>query len=303
MTRWWVVQTCRVGLCLLVGLALSCSADEEEVLGAAGESCVARSDCGSGLSCIDNVCIAPDSPLPDRGGVGESCRARDDCATGLACVAGVCTSVDDGAEPSAKSCYKVECSSKDDCCADFVPSPGCDQYEADCQADPAYCLTYRLLCECNRDCEEDLCVDTPPGCATSAECTSFLEPHCVEGRCRECAEHGDCPGETDRCIEGSCQAPCTINEHCPLLHACQSGECVEVGCTTDLECHFLLDEHRATCGPDGECLVPCLTTLECADFHVCHQGSCVFVGCNTDEECRIYLGLAEELSDVRAVCR
>jgi hypothetical protein len=282
-------------------LVVSCAAGE--VGAGAGESCQTRSDCALAFVCIDNACALPGSPRPDQGGAGESCRARSDCAVGLSCVANVCVSIDSGADPTGKSCYPIECSIQDDCCQDFVPSPNCPQYEADCNADPAYCLTYRLLCECNRGCEEEICVDTPPGCEANAECTSFLEPFCVDGHCRECSQHGDCPDETDRCIDGVCQAPCTLDEHCPLLYACQAGECVEVGCSTDLECYFLLGDHLATCGSDGQCLVPCVTTLECAEFHVCHQGSCVFVGCNTDEECRIYLGLEEESGDVQAVCK
>ncbi|MBI4951312.1 MAG: hypothetical protein HY908_04710 [Myxococcales bacterium] len=221
----------------------------------------------------------------------------------MSCVASVCVALGSGAAPTGKSCYAVECATKDDCCQGFVPSPNCPQYLADCEADPAYCLTYRLLCECNRDCEAELCVDTPPGCASSAECTSFLEPFCVAGHCHECSQHGDCASETDRCIDYTCRPPCTLDEHCPLLHACQAGECVEVGCSTDLECYFLLGDPRAKCAPSASCLVPCLTSLECAEFYTCHEGSCAFVGCNTDEECRIYLGLAEEQGDAHAVCK
>lgn len=299
----------RVGswVLLLSAIALGaggCGEDESEPpRGALGESCTARRDCAGGLACIGNVCVDPANPgSPAQGGLGESCLARNDCAAGLACIANVCVPEKTGPAPTAKSCYEVECASKDDCCQDFVPSPGCDKYKADCDADPAYCLTYRLFCECNRDCESELCVDTPPGCAAHAECVSLLTPLCVNGRCAECAQHGDCPGEQDRCVDGECQPPCALNEHCPILHACQDGECVEVGCATDRECFFLTKDSRSICA-SGECLVPCTHHAECADFQVCHEGTCVFVGCENDAECRAYLGLSEQQGDVKAVCK
>ena len=283
----------------LVLLFASCG----PLAGGIGESCRARGDCDADLACIDSVCVVAGTASGDRGGVGESCRAREDCAAGLACVANVCVQVGEGDVVTGKQCFAVECGDAADCCQDFVPSPNCPQYEADCNTDPAYCLTYRLLCECNRDCQAELCGDTPPGCASSAECTSFLEPFCVDGHCRECAQHADCPDETDRCVDGRCLAACTLDEHCPLFYGCQGGDCVEVGCTSDLECHFFLGDPRAACGADGSCLVPCVTSLECPEFFVCSGGSCLFAGCNTDEECRVYLGLAEETGSIEAVCR
>jgi hypothetical protein len=282
----------------LLILAGGCGVDG----GAEGETCAARSDCRDGLACIESRCTPSGQAPGSVGAAGESCRAREDCADGLACVANVCIPGGSERTPTRKSCVMVECSTKDDCCTEFVSAPGCDQYQQDCAADPAYCLTYRLLCECNRGCEDQLCVDTPPGCAADAECASFTAPYCVDGACRECAEHGDCLAEGDRCIEGVCQAPCTVDEQCPLFSACSAGECVEVGCTSDLECVFFLGDTRATCG-DAECRVPCASSLECAAVEVCFEGACIFVGCETDSECRAFFGLENEPSDVEAVCQ
>lgn len=309
------MQTARSGVVLkralgrallgfLVVLAAACADDPEDApTGKIGESCTARRDCGAALACVANVCIDPETGAGSMfGGAGESCDAKNDCGPNLACIAHVCVAASTSTEITGKACYKVECATKDDCCKDFSPSPGCDKFKQDCETDPAYCLTYRTYCECNRACEAELCVDTPPGCKSSAECGSLLAPFCNAGVCSECAEHADCAGENDKCIAGKCQAPCTQNEHCPVLWACQNGQCVEVGCNTDKECFFLLKDSRATCNA-GECLVPCTYNQECGDFQVCKDGACTFVGCETDAECRVYFGLAEEVGGVKAVCK
>jgi hypothetical protein len=302
-----------LGLLSLFGFA-ACADDEASQgarLGAAGESCTARRDCAGGLACIEQVCVDPsaDAGVPGRrGGVGESCRATNDCESGLACLGNVCAPAEVGLSVTGMGCYRVECETKDECCADFRPSPSCPLYEMDCDADPIYCPTYRSLCLCNRDCQDSLCVDLPPPCESHAECVSFIAPFCVAGVCSECAEHGDCAGESDRCVGGVCQAPCSRDEQCPLLHACQDGECVEVGCGSDRECAFLRRDERAVCR-DGGCSVPCARDADCAtspgsdSFQVCEAGECVFVGCESDAECRALLGLSETFDRARAVCR
>jgi hypothetical protein len=285
---------------LVVG---ACSSSSEDPKGNAGESCTSRRDCTAGLACISQICVDPkNGSQASAGGIGESCQAHNDCGAGLSCVAHVCVTSDVHITPTAKSCFKVECAAQADCCKDFAPSPGCDQYKADCDANPAYCLTYHTFCECNRDCQDALCVDTPPACAADAECTSLLTPFCFNGHCAECAEHGDCPGEQDKCLDGECRPPCTQNEQCPLLSECQNGQCIEVGCKSDLECVFMLKDNRATC-LDTKCQTPCTYDQECSDFQVCQEGKCVFIGCNDDEECRAYFGLENLTGDVKAACK
>ena len=296
LRRWW-------GLATIVSFFVACSEDESSVpTGALGESCVARRDCNAGLACIGNVCVDGKDPTSGLGSLGESCRAKNDCAPGLACIANVCQKGSISLTPSDKHCEKIECATKDDCCEDFVPSPGCDKYKQDCDADPTYCATYRTFCECNRGCENALCVNTPPGCKDSKECTSFATPFCVAGTCRECAQHGDCTGEKDRCIAGVCKPPCSVNENCPLLSECRDGECVEVGCKSDKECVFLLKQDGASCS-DGVCRAPCTFDAECDTFEACRDGACVFVGCDTDAECRAFFDMENEPAGVRAVCQ
>lgn len=175
--------------------------------------------------------------------------------------------------------------------------------------EPTACATYHLLCECNRDCDEDgRCFDTPLQCSGDAECVSFAAPFCVDGACRECAAATDCNGAGALCVAGTCKEPCATDEACPLFFSCQAGNCVETGCQTDKECAFFLGDDRATC-KDGACGVPCEADWQCSpepgvlSLDVCIGGICTFVGCETDAECRAYLGLQNESSDIQAVCK
>lgn len=305
-------------LWLFLGLVLvdfsACTSDSTpgEAVGAVGESCTARRDCASGLECVHQVCVDPhtkDAGVdPTGGALGEACRARNDCAVGLACVGDVCVTGNLGIPVTGKSCVRVECTTKDDCCSNFVPSPNCPTYQQDCSTDPTSCITYHSLCDCNRDCVDSICKDTPPPCSSNQECASLVTPFCVNGACAECAQPGDCAGQNDRCVNGTCKAPCTEDAQCALLEACQNGECVRVGCSTDRECFFMLNDPRATCS-GGDCQIPCSIDADCArqlgeqSFQVCQAKKCVFVGCNTDAECRAFLGLSAVTSNVKAECR
>jgi len=239
-----------------------------------------------------------------RGAVGESCRARNDCETGLACINETCVPGTPHLSVTGKACYRVECGNDAECCDDFVPASGCNTYEAACRANPNDCEAYRTLCQCNRSCVDERCVDRGPGCSSNAQCPSGSSPYCVQSRCVQCRDNGDCLGEGTRCIGGTCKAWCQTNENCPGLHSCQSGTCVPSGCTTNRECSFVLGDPRGRC-VGGTCFVGCANDTECnaTAFEVCHDGRCTFAGCENDTECRAYLGLSNTPGDVRAVCR
>lgn len=239
-----------------------------------------------------------------RGNAGESCRARNDCASGLACVKDVCVVGGSDLSVTGKSCYRVECEADADCCAAFVPGPECDLYEDACQANPEDCDAFRLFCQCNRVCEEAICIDTGPACSMDEECPGLTSPYCVDTRCVECREHGDCLGEKERCIEGTCTEPCESDEQCPLLHTCDAGTCILSGCTSDRECVFVLGHPNGRCA-ESECYVGCVEDAECdaSAFEVCHEGRCTFIGCESDAECRAYLDLSEPTGNARAECR
>lgn len=277
--------------------------------GREGASCGARPDCAPGLSCVANVC----QPTASGGtggnrysGRGESCAAANDCVEGLACVGGNCRDVSVELARTPKECVRVECAAAADCCESFVPNESCDIYEANCETDPIFCNTFRNLCECNQDCVDEVCVASAPGCSSDAECMSQQTPFCVEERCVQCDQDSSCPGAGSRCVDGACLAPCEVDENCPLLHACEDGECVEVGCRSDRECVFLDDDPLAVCR-DGECDVPCTQDTDCVEdgrrFQVCVEGSCTFVGCESDAECRALLMLENSPDDTRAICR
>src|SRR4051812_38235976 len=92
-----------------LALVAACGDDEKKTatgpLSGKGESCTRTADCGSGLVCAANVCVATARTLPDGGGIagdgglpgvalggeGESCTRRADCKSGLACVLQTCT--------------------------------------------------------------------------------------------------------------------------------------------------------------------------------------------------------------------
>jgi len=292
-------------------------------LPSAGARCGARSECATGLSCLDNVCrpmtVGTVDPNARFSGRGESCRAKNDCAPGLACVAATCREVDVPLTHTQKGCYRVECAVQADCCAAFVPNEKCETYRQNCETDPIFCNTYRSLCECGKDCVEELCVTTPPGCQTSAECTSMQTPFCLEGNCRQCDRDEACLDDGERCVQGMCLAACTLDENCPALHSCKEGKCTLTGCTTDRECAFAEQSPLAVCRM-GKCQVPCAVDSDCAAsesvnprpgdetdprlaLQVCEAGQCVFVGCESNTECRALLSLESSRGDARAVCR
>jgi len=240
-----------------------------------------------------------------RGRVGESCQARNDCTGGLVCVRNVCVSDNSSLEVTGRSCYRVECATAGDCCSDFVPDPSCASLQADCQANPNNCLPYRTYCECNRACDDSLCVDTSPECLVDNHCYGIDTPYCVAESCVACRNAADCDGEGDQCIGGQCVAACTHDEECALLSSCVNGTCEETGCKTDLECSYLLGTANGECGTDRACHVRCTSNSECRvdQFEVCKSGECIFSGCNTDDECRAYLDLEYEPTNVTAECR
>ncbi len=238
-----------------------------------------------------------------RGKAGESCRARNDCETGLSCISEQCVPGPPLLSFTGKACFRIQCGNDADCCADFVPAAGCDVYERDCQANPNNCDAFRTLCQCRKTCSSELCVDPGPSCTTNANCPSSTTPYCVERRCVECREHGDCL-DTERCVSGACEAACKTNENCPPLHACSNGLCVPSGCTSDRECAFVLDNPKGRC-VNTACIIACANSNECnaSAFEVCENGLCIFAGCQTDAECRAYLDLNNSPGNTQAVCR
>jgi hypothetical protein len=297
----------------LACVAQTCAATETETDGgnaSAGSSCNARRDCALGFLCVSNLCqpasMGTDPSQARYSGKGETCQAKNDCEADLACVMGMCRQVELPLGYTGKSCYRVECSTKVDCCASFTPNANCAAYKQSCDSDPVFCSTYRSLCVCSQDCVAEVCVAAAPGCMSNGECTSLQTPYCVQNKCRQCDKDSACPGS--KCVEGVCMSACTIDENCPALNKCQSGVCVESGCKSDRECAFMTGNPLALCH-ETECRVPCSADPDCANdkmtqgFGVCEQGQCVFVGCENDAECRALLRLDRTAGKTHAVCR
>jgi hypothetical protein len=300
---------CAEGLLCLGGVCAAQGDAGADLPVGEGGACQARSDCQDGLVCSASVCEQAMSGMPSGnryGGRGESCQAKNDCADPLACVGNVCRDVMLSLSHTGKDCHRVECEASEDCCTDFVPNPNCDAYRENCEVDPIFCNTYRALCECNKTCEDELCVASAPGCTMDAECTSAQTPFCADGTCKQCREDSQCAGAATQCVDGVCMAACALDEHCPLLHACQDSACVMVGCSTDRECVFAYKSAQAIC-VEGDCRAPCDGDDDCvsedSQFQVCEEGQCVFVGCENDAECRAFLDLYQQSGPTRAVCR
>ena len=268
---------------------------------------------------------AGSTPEIERSELGESCRARNDCVEGLICVNATCVDKNVDIEVTAKICVFVECGEDADCCTDYepsIPQESCDTYKANCDTDPVYyqdyCVAYESSCVCHHKCIDSRC-ETPLviNCTEDVHCATLtLTPYCVDHQCMECTENEHCLLEGDECIDNVCQQPpppCVNNEQCPLMFACQEGDCVEVGCTTDRECFFYTGFDRSVCSSERKCTIPCEADDDCVaqdnningdPFWVCQTGTCVFVGCQTDEECRVYLGVEDVVSsDVVAKCQ
>jgi hypothetical protein len=300
----------------LACIALVCVASSSNTQSDAGKadsaSCGARSDCAEGFMCVSNTCKSITTGVSAgsrQGGRGESCTAANDCKADLSCLTGMCRESGISLEHLPKACYRVECETKDDCCATFTPNPNCDMYKKNCETDPIFCNTYRSLCECSKSCQMELCVAAQPGCKSDQECTSAQTPFCVDGTCHQCNQDSACPGEMSKCASGVCMSPCSDDSNCPLLYACQDNACVQTGCMGDRECAFVTKNPRAVC-KDKKCQSPCASDGDCstmdptnASFQACEAGQCKFVGCASDTECRAALNIASVQGKIKAVCR
>lgn len=325
---------------------------QPEVRGERGETCLARNDCVSGLACINSICskndfdVKPSAKSCDRIDCAETADCCGDkpteapakCANrtaicGSPSVPG-CTRVtcDDNAACGGGTCATGFCSTTSTSCDSDADCDGgtCENRSCDC-TNPEYnpsdpiCSDEDCRDVCLLKCEEERCV-LDVSCESDSDCLGNGNGRtCDAGRCVQCNDDDQCPGDNDSCIDNRCQEPCTQNEQCPLFHACESGECVEKGCTSDRECILAAgrgeggsreDARLSKCLPSAandkikECKIPCENDGACgSELEICEGGFCKFVGCDTDEECRTYLGLANEGTNPgqdfisKAVCR
>ena len=271
--------------------------------GCSSTTCETDATCGTG-ECGNGFC---------SNGSSTSCDADSDCKN--TCSSGFCSRTN------------TSCTTTSDCTQGTCESRQCDCQNPDYNPSDPICQDEDCsVSVCNLKCEDEACV-VDFSCEEDSDCfSSGLGTHCDAGKCVQCTKDEQCTGTGESCVAGVCKAACTQNEECPLFHACESGACVEKGCTTDRECILAAgsgqggsreDARLSKCLPSADdasvkqCKIPCENDGACgSELEVCESGFCKFVGCDTDEECRSYLGLQNQTSSnpsqpwiSKAVCR
>lgn len=293
---------CVAGVCASEGLLGVMDAGQTEPRGAEGESCARRADCRSGLACVAAVCVAegsmPQGANPgEAGGRNETCSTHRDCQAGLGCYGSRCREKNADLTVTGKACVRANCIEAADCCEFFTPSVSCPMYEANCLADAGVasdnaCRWYDLYCTCTETCVDNLCVQ--PQCQTDVDC-GISGDVCVGGACHECAADADCEYRDDDSVcndQGACELPCTRDEQCASTEQCVDGDCLHVGCISDLQCKNMggPSAQLAVC-MEGDCVLPCEADAECGSTQACSEGRCQDIGCSSDTECRLLLGI------------
>jgi hypothetical protein len=253
-----------------------------------GESCQTSADCVAPLVCIENTCLtgfAGDASVeaaPPHGKRGESCEASNDCEQGLACIGSRCLESDFDLDYVPKQCYRVQCATSADCCADFRPLGGYTQDQCD---------TMRTNCE-------DAATYPPPAvmppAITSNDCDYWVsycrcQYECVEEQClmplgQYCLVDGQCYTGPGSCVDNRC-VECTTNTDClsTLYPFCSHNACVQ--CMDDGDC--------TTAGSrcvSGTCQSGCTANEQCGLLQTCQAGECVDTGCTSDRQCYFLTG-------------
>jgi len=293
--RGWMV-VCAVALC---AIAMGCDDGGSTAAGNNGESCTRASDCGSGLACVNNVCVADDElsgggatgadgsmgdPVTEtRGEAGESCGSRGDCQAELACIDSVCVEL--GSEPRSANPGEAgsrgeSCSSHDDC----IGGLGC--YAGRCQqADLGLSVTGKV-------CEQVQCEATADCCAAfvpsypAANCQMFQQECALDPLSSSCLVYDANCACSRTCVDTVCIEACEDDSECPDF--CVDGRCVGCRTTTDCVNDVLFYREGYVCRDGGVCGPPvCVRDEQCRFDERCVDNACVFSGeCTTDLQCK-----------------
>lgn len=287
---------------LAFGLVLGACGDDTSTTGggAHGESCTSASDCGGGLSCVNNVCVdsaelagsgdAADGSMGDgpvtetRGADGESCTRRGDCQTGLACFDNVC--IAQGSEPRAAT--PGEAGSRGESCtshSDCISGLGC--YSGSCQ-EPDLGLTVT-----GKVCERIDCLVTDDCCAafrpqfSSTQCALFQQSCAADPviNASDCNWYDNYCVCSDTCIDNQCIDACESDDECGTFY-CDSGLCVQCASTADCEdgSGFVDGD---ICRNDNTCGPRCIRDEQCRWDERCRDEECVYAGgCTSDLQCK-----------------
>lgn len=170
-------------------------------------------------------------------------------------------------------------------------APGCDCEGRDLTCDEATgeCLEVSpcerdTQCFAGRICVDGACAD---GCADDMACADTPEtPTCIDGRCGNCLEDGDCP-------EGATCSPlrvCVAPDDCERSSQCLSGDvCVDGTCVPDFDCNVSGCPGGLVCLENGACR-PTGAGERCMDDDACPLGQVCFgaQGCGVcfeDDDC------------------
>lgn len=206
--------------------------------------CVRARDCGTGQSCVNNLCTSP--PM-------SQCDARNPCAT----AGEVCRNFKCVAEATP------ECTDRQDCASNEVCLDGA------CEAQTTTCVF-------NNECDGDgKCVDGTCAASCSGEVGCGQDERCIEGLCEavECRRSSDCDAG-DLCVDAICEQACSVDGDCGDGFLCQNARyCIPdpgVTCRVNSECG------RDEVCVQGDCQTPCSCNQQCATGESCNldTGSC-----------------------------
>lgn len=270
---------------LVAMLGPSCSKDEEPAKGLIGESCAARTDCSSGLACVNEQCA-----------IDNYTRYITD--------------------PSKKRCESVQCLDREDCCTLLSPNE-CESLKSGCDSGFTWdCDQYDMSCRCDAECTDNACVYQ---CDTDSDCRTGGLPRCNDGTCVACICDDDC-GTEGKCRDNTCQTSCDADIQCKAFHVCEEGVCVKSGCKSDRECIAHIGSVLASC-EGGLCRMRCSHDVECQTYvtvptgaepldpsdwqptgiSACISGFCEELGCQTNNECRAWMMTSDQLVECREV--
>lgn len=139
----------------------------------------------------------------------------------------------------------------------------------------------------NRECENGLCRDLPPGCNSSTGCGQgqyCKDGRCIDG-CRSSAGVDDC-GAPYTCVNNKCIHICYQSSDCEQNQLCEGGRCITHISTEDEPAEDRFGcECGDVCNKFGTCEPAiCIVDEDCPSCSVCDDGTCI-EGCSDDNAC------------------
>lgn len=281
--------------------------------GRADKQCLKLSDCASGELCCPN------------GKCSNECDAANDVQSSTECSSfnpnGNCQI---GLECQAGRCKRIQCSSRKPCpdqlaCVDNFCSrdrhiielpkfcsainpfgycePGYECRSGICtSANACNANNWNGVCPKGEVCKNGICVDKFHQCSPrnfQGFCPYGEE--CREGVCQKenlCSQNnpkGDCPGDNQMCLNGTCVETCSRTN---MLGFCPDGEACHIQGYCVQDCSLLQPRGFCPFGQtclDGKCK-PRTRCLLCMRGQVCQNGRCVNTceketDCSSDQVC------------------